>query len=80
MTRLVQGLAADGLVSCEVDAADRRRVIVRATPRGTRILRAGRERRVRALASRLAMLAPADLESLDRAAGVLGSLDWRGER
>jgi len=77
MTRLVQGLAADGLVSCETDPADRRRVIVRATPGGTRILRAGRVRRVRALARLLASLNPADLASLHRAAGVLESLDWQ---
>ena len=77
MTRLVQALAADGLVSCEVDAADRRRVIVRATAAGTRILRRGRVRRVRALALRLAAVSAADLHSLDRAATVLESLDWR---
>ena len=78
MTRLVQGLAADGLVSCEVDPADRRRVIVRATPGGTRILRAGRVRRVRALTRLLTTLSLADLDCLQRAVVILESLDRRG--
>ena len=77
MTRLVQGLAADGMVTCEVDPDDRRRVIVRATPGGRRVLRAGRARRVRALATRLAAVPAADLESVDRAVRILQSLDWR---
>ena len=77
MTRLVQGLEREGLVSCEVDPADRRRVIVRATTSGSRILRAGRVRRVRALAGKLAGVSAADLETLDRAVRVLESLDWQ---
>jgi DNA-binding MarR family transcriptional regulator len=77
MTRLVQGLARDRLVTCAPDPADRRRVVVRATARGTRLLHEGRARRVEQLAAQLLRLAPKDLECLDRAATLLESA--RGE-
>ena len=76
MTRLVQGLEKEGLVACEVDASDRRRVIVRATAAGQRVLREGRARRVKALAERLAGLSSTDMELMERAAKVLESLEW----
>src|SRR5438552_3545948 len=50
MTRLVQGLERDRLVTCAPDPDDRRRVVVRATARGTKLLPAGRARRVEQLA------------------------------
>jgi DNA-binding MarR family transcriptional regulator len=75
MTRLVQGLKREGLVTSEVDPSDRRCVKVRATPRGAKLLRAGRARRVKALAGQLAALSAADLNCLDRAAFLLGSLE-----
>jgi DNA-binding MarR family transcriptional regulator len=75
MTRLVQGLQRSGLVRCRSDPADRRRVRVTATAKGTRLLRAARARRVGALARRLAALASADLDCLDRATSVLASLE-----
>ena len=74
MTRLVQGLERDRLVTCAPDPADRRRVVVRATARGTRILHEGRERRVAKLAEQLARLDPADVACLERAATLLESL------
>ena len=73
MTRLVQGLEADGLVTCAQDQADRRRVVVTATDRGTQILRAGQARRVAALAEHLAGLQPKDLDCLERAADLMES-------
>jgi DNA-binding MarR family transcriptional regulator len=74
MTRLVQGLAADGLVSCAPDTKDRRKVIVRATARGEQLLRAGQARRVGALAAQLAKLKDSDMECLDRAATLIEAL------
>src|SRR5262245_41638100 len=49
MTRLVQGLARDGLATSKTDAADQRRVNVCATAKGRTILRMARRRRVKAL-------------------------------
>lgn len=74
MTRLVQGLERDRLVKCAPDPADRRRVVVRPTARGTKLLHAGRARRVEQLAAQLARLKPADLTCLERAATLLESL------
>jgi DNA-binding MarR family transcriptional regulator len=75
MTRLVQALKSAGLVTSEIDPADRRCVEVRATLRGAKLLRAGRARRVGALAGQLAALPAADLDCLDRAASLLASLE-----
>ena len=74
MTRLVKALEADGLVTCAHDAADRRRVVVTATARGAELLRAGRDRRVSALALQLAGLEAADLDCLERAAELMESV------
>ena len=74
MTRLVQGLEADGLVTCAQDPADRRRVVVTATRRGTDLLKAGRARRVSALARQIAGLDAADLDCLERAAALMESV------
>ena len=74
MTRLVQGLEADGLVAYAHDAKDRRKVIVRATPRGEKLLKAGQARRVGALAARLAKLDDNEMDCLDRAATLIEEL------
>ena len=74
MTRLVQGLERDRLVTCAPDPADRRRVVVRANARGTKLLHEGRERRVAKLAEQLRRLSPPDLACLERAATLLESL------
>ncbi len=71
MTRLVQGLEGDGLVSRAVDAEDRRVVRVRATEKGRRLLLEGRDRRVRSLAARLVGLSSGELETLSRAARII---------
>lgn len=77
MTRLVQGLEADGLVERSADPEDGRQVRVRATAAGRKLLEAARRRRVDALVSRLDALAPtarADVaravEALERVFGV----------
>ena len=75
MTRLVQGLRKAALVTCVADPLDRRCVRVEATARGARLLREARARRVAALAEQLAVLAPDDLDCLDRAARLLASLE-----
>src|SRR5690349_19544850 len=50
MTRVVQSLEHDGLVKRESVEGDARSVLITATPRGVRLLREGRARRVKRLA------------------------------
>jgi DNA-binding MarR family transcriptional regulator len=71
MTRLVDGLARDGLVRREPDPSDARGVIVRATREGSRVLTEGRRRRVDALASGLSRLSPDELTVLTRGAELI---------
>jgi DNA-binding MarR family transcriptional regulator len=71
MTRVVQDLERDGLVKREAVADDARSVLIRATPRGARLLNEGRARRVKRLASDLAALEHAELDLLARAAVLL---------
>jgi DNA-binding MarR family transcriptional regulator len=71
ITRMIAGMERDGLLKRERDAADRRVIRVRPTPRGTRLLVEGRKRRVAALAAELAKLDRADLDILDRAVALV---------
>ena len=71
MTRVVQDLERDGLVKREAVADDARSVLIRATPRGARLLHEGRTRRVKRLAGDLAALKDAELHLLARAAVLL---------
>jgi len=71
MSRLVRTLEADGLVRRRQDAADGRVVHFEATPKGTRVLSAGRARRVDALARALAVLPPGDRAAVRRALDIL---------
>ena len=71
MTRLVVGMERDGLVRREGDLADGRVVWLEATPKGRRILHAGRERRVAALENDLAALAEDERATLAAAVDIL---------
>jgi DNA-binding MarR family transcriptional regulator len=71
MTRLVDGLERDGLVRRGPDPADARGVLVRATPKGSRILTAGRRRRVQALTAGLTALSPEELAAIARGAELI---------
>lgn len=71
MTRVVQSLERDGLVTREPVADDARAVLIRATSRGIRLLSEGRTRRVKRLASDLAALQATELHLLARAAVLL---------
>src|ERR671924_1936179 len=46
MSRIVAGLQRAGLV-CRLETQDKRRMLLEATPKGTKILQEGRKRRVR---------------------------------
>jgi DNA-binding MarR family transcriptional regulator len=71
MSRLVDGLERDGLVQRAPDPDDARGVLVRATPRGSRVLRRGRSRRVETLAAGLRSLTVAELAEVARGAELI---------
>lgn len=71
MSRLVDGLQDDGLVVRGPDPSDARGVLVRATPKGQRVLSKGRAQRVRALAGGLERLSPDELAAITRGAELI---------
>jgi DNA-binding MarR family transcriptional regulator len=71
MTRLVDGLERDGLVTRIRDPDDARGVLVRPTARGRRLLTDGRSRRVRSLARALQQLSPDDLAAIRLGADLI---------
>ena len=74
MTRLIAAMELDGLVRRRPDPADARAVRLEATVLGTRLLKAGRRRRVARLAAGLRRLGSADRALLSRAAAVMEAL------
>ena len=71
MSRIVEGLVRDGLVTREPDSANRRSVRIAATDEGRRRLEEGRARRVRVLSDRLKRLAESEQRALARGLEVL---------
>jgi DNA-binding MarR family transcriptional regulator len=71
MTRLVAGMAADGLVERLPDDADRRIVRVAASDRGRALLLAGRDRRVGTLAAMVEPLTPKERRRLETASEII---------
>jgi DNA-binding MarR family transcriptional regulator len=74
MSGHVDRLERAGLVERGPDPGDRRRVGLRVTAEGLRVLRLVRSRRTAWLAKRLKRLTPAELAALDEALGPLASL------
>ncbi len=71
MTPIVAALERDGLITREADAADARAAVLRATPKGRRLLAEGRSRRVRRLAGDLRPLSADERRTVRAAADVL---------
>jgi DNA-binding MarR family transcriptional regulator len=71
MTRIVTGLERSGLAERVCDPQDARRVRIRATPKGERLLMKGRQRRIEYLARHLESLGEPELATLREAAEVL---------
>lgn len=71
MTRLVDALQREGLVTREPNPRDARSVLVRATATGRLVLSRGRSHRVEDLAARLWDLAPDDLRTLATAVTLM---------
>jgi DNA-binding MarR family transcriptional regulator len=71
MSRIVDGLVRQKLAQRKTDTADRRSLRIAATPKGRKLLLAGRDRRVQALAKRLGRLNEGELAILEKAAQLL---------
>jgi len=71
MTRIVTGLEQSGLARRTADPRDARRVRIRATGKGVRLLRQGRKRRIEYLARHLQVLQPSELQALKKAVHIL---------
>jgi DNA-binding MarR family transcriptional regulator len=66
-SRIVDALEAEGLARRRVNQQDRRAVLIEATDKGAAILKQGRKRRVKFLASHLSRLNRAELRDIERA-------------
>ena len=74
MSRIVTGLARSRLITITADAHDARRLQIRATPRGKRLLQKGRQLRIAYLASHLSTLTPEELVQLGAGVEILQRL------
>jgi DNA-binding MarR family transcriptional regulator len=74
MTRIVTGLEKAGLVRRQGDSRDKRLTKIHATPKGAKVLTAGRARRVELLASAVERLGAKELAELERGAQLLREL------
>jgi DNA-binding MarR family transcriptional regulator len=74
MSRIVAGLARSRLVEITADSRDARRMHIRATPKGTRLLQKGRRLRIEYLAAQLNALSPQELVKLGEAVDILQTL------
>jgi DNA-binding MarR family transcriptional regulator len=73
MSKLVQGLEEAGLVA-RTAGADRRAVILRATPAGRNVLLKARDLRLERFSAMLAEASPADLVTLERSSAIIDRL------
>jgi DNA-binding MarR family transcriptional regulator len=71
MTRIVTGLEQSGLARRMADPMDARRVRIRATEKGMRLLQLGRRRRIEYLARHLEVLEDNELDALKKAVNIL---------
>jgi DNA-binding MarR family transcriptional regulator len=74
MSRVAAGLQRNHLVTITRDPHDSRRLHIRATPKGTRLLHQARQRRIEYLAARIESLSCAHLAQLSAAVRILEEL------
>lgn len=74
MTRTVDALVRDGLVTRDTHATDRRMVRIAATAEGRALLEAGRRRRVELIVERLGRLAESERRALERGVELIERL------
>ena len=71
MSRIVDFLVGQGLVTRETVPGDRRSVRLEATDKGRALMAAGRDRRVRAVVERLRALSASERRALERGVEVM---------
>jgi len=78
MSLIVAGLKRRRLVVTQTDARDARRLLIRATPKGIRLLQAARRRRIAHLARQVSRLTPAQLQRAQEVVAMLEKLlrEW----
>lgn len=74
MSRIVAGLARSNLVKITPDPGDARRMHIRATAKGYRLLQKGRQLRIACLSQQLDRLPPEELTQLGAATDILRRL------
>ena len=74
MSRLLKDMEYAGLISRRQDTKDERKVWIKATEKGERLMWQGRERRVRALATALMGMSKEDRKILRQAAGLIETI------
>lgn len=74
MSRIVAGLKRSRLVEITADPADARRMRIRATWKGEKLLQKGRQMRIAYLASHLRDLTPQELAKLQEAVEILSGM------
>ena len=74
MSRVVAGLKRSRLIEIARDAHDARRIHIRATPKGVKLLQKGRQKRIEYLASHLDRLTQEELDSVGKAVEILERL------
>jgi len=74
MSRVVAGLVRSRLVVVKRDPKDARRMQIRATAKGIRLLQKGRQNRIEYLAANLERLAGEELSELAKAVEILEKL------
>ena len=79
MTRIINGLEQSGLATRIADTRDARRVQIRATDKGVRLLQAARNRRIGYLADHLGTLSAKERTALGEAVGILEDVLRRWE-
>ncbi len=79
MSRIVAGLQRSRLIEITRDPNDARRMSIRPTVKGARIIQEGRQRRIQYLAHHLGSLSSSELTQLQAAAAILETLlnRWR---
>jgi DNA-binding MarR family transcriptional regulator len=71
MSRIVDGLEAQGLARRRPNQQDRRALLIEATKKGANILKLGRKRRVKLLATHLRRLHPEERKQIETAVAAI---------
>ncbi|MFZ3265592.1 MAG: MarR family transcriptional regulator [Terriglobales bacterium] len=71
MSRIVAGLKRAGLARIHIDKKDARKIRIRVTSKGERLLQAARQRRIQVLAETLVGLDDGELDTLRQAAELM---------